>query len=223
MQLGTCDISDCRHSIALQSTLTCDETADNFCSQLCVCVRGGGGLQRRLWIKGKKNSVAWVRELQIQSSGFDSWRYKIFWEVVGLEQGPLSGSSLENQEYGCRDPSHWPRNTLYPQKLAPTSPTSGGLSVGIVRLRTEATEFSFSFLLLPEVEGMLEQVCSRNPLWRELTFHSHKHITFFSQIQSWYFLIKRDTSEILCITWLRDNFEKIGGDDCTDGAVSQIV
>jgi hypothetical protein len=35
----------------------------------------------------------------------------------------------------------WPRNTLYPQKLALTSPTSGGRSVGIVRLRTKATEF----------------------------------------------------------------------------------
>jgi hypothetical protein len=35
----------------------------------------------------------------------------------------------------------WPRNTLYPQKLALTSPTSGGRSVGIVRLRTTATEF----------------------------------------------------------------------------------
>jgi hypothetical protein len=29
---------------------------------------------------------------------------------------------------------------LYPQKLALTSPTSGGLSVGIVRSRTKATE-----------------------------------------------------------------------------------
>ena len=29
---------------------------------------------------------------------------------------------------------------LYPQKLALTSPTGGGRSVGIVRLRTEATE-----------------------------------------------------------------------------------
>jgi hypothetical protein len=36
-----------------------------------------------------------------------------------------------------------PRSTLYPQKLALTSPTSGGRSVGIVRLWTEATEFSF--------------------------------------------------------------------------------
>jgi hypothetical protein len=30
---------------------------------------------------------------------------------------------------------------LYPQKLALTSPTSGGRSVGIVRSRTQATEF----------------------------------------------------------------------------------
>jgi hypothetical protein len=39
------------------------------------------------------------------------------------------------------DPLRWPRNTLYPQKLALTSPTSDGRSVGIVRLRTKATEF----------------------------------------------------------------------------------
>jgi hypothetical protein len=36
-----------------------------------------------------------------------------------------------------------PRDTLYPQRLALTSPTSGGRSVGIIRLRTTATEFSF--------------------------------------------------------------------------------
>ena len=32
---------------------------------------------------------------------------------------------------------------LYPHKLALTSPTGGGRSVGIVRVRTKATEFSF--------------------------------------------------------------------------------
>jgi hypothetical protein len=32
---------------------------------------------------------------------------------------------------------------LYPQKLAFTSPTGGGRSVGIVRSLTKATEFSF--------------------------------------------------------------------------------
>jgi hypothetical protein len=76
---------------------------------------------------------------------------------VGLERGPLSlvstieelllwkssGSGLETREYGRRDPSHWPRGTFYLQKLELTSPTSGGSSVGIVRSRTQATEFSF--------------------------------------------------------------------------------
>jgi len=35
---------------------------------------------------------------------------------------------------------------LYPQKLALTSPTGGGRSVGIVRVRTKATEFFFIVL-----------------------------------------------------------------------------
>jgi hypothetical protein len=37
---------------------------------------------------------------------------------------------------------------LYPQKLALTSPTGGGRSVGIVRSRTKAMEFSFSAVSL---------------------------------------------------------------------------
>jgi hypothetical protein len=41
----------------------------------------------------------------------------------------------------------WPCNTLYLQKLALTSPTSGGRLVGIVRLRTKATEFSLVMAL----------------------------------------------------------------------------
>jgi hypothetical protein len=66
---------------------------------------------------------------------------------VGLERDPLSprkssGSSLQSLQYGRRDPSRWLRGTIYPQKLALPSPTSGGRSVGIVRSRTQATEFS---------------------------------------------------------------------------------
>jgi hypothetical protein len=49
-------------------------------------------------------------------------------------------SGLESREYGLRDPSRWPRGTLYPQNLALTSPTCGGRSVGIVRSRTQDTE-----------------------------------------------------------------------------------
>jgi hypothetical protein len=75
---------------------------------------------------------------------------------VGLERGPLSlvstieellgrkssGSGLENLEYDLKDPSRWQRGTLYPQKLALTSPSSGGSSVGVVRSLTQATEFN---------------------------------------------------------------------------------
>jgi hypothetical protein len=35
----------------------------------------------------------------------------------------------------------WPCDTLYPQELEPTSLTSSGRSVGIVRSRTKAMEF----------------------------------------------------------------------------------
>jgi hypothetical protein len=86
--------------------------------------------------------------LQIQMSGFDSRRYQIFWEVVGLERGPLSlvsvneellgknnsASGLEIREHGRVDLLRWPRDTLYPPKFALTSPTSGGRSVNIVSL-----------------------------------------------------------------------------------------
>ena len=37
---------------------------------------------------------------------------------------------------------------LYPQKLALTSPTGGGCSVGIVRSRNKATEFSFICIIV---------------------------------------------------------------------------
>jgi hypothetical protein len=102
---------------------------------------GNFGARSPLWSSGQSS---W---LQVQRSGFDSRRYQIFWEVMGLERGPFnlvstteelfgrksSGSGLERREYGRRDPSRWPRGTLYPQKLALTSPTSGGCSVDIVR------------------------------------------------------------------------------------------
>jgi hypothetical protein len=59
---------------------------------------------------------------------------------VGLERG------LENRDYCRGDPLLWPRDTLYQLKLALTSPTGCGRSVGIVRLRTKTTEFSFFFI-----------------------------------------------------------------------------
>jgi hypothetical protein len=68
--------------------------------------------------------------------------------VIGLERGPLSlvitieellerkssGWGPEGREYGRRDPSRWPRGT---------APTSGTRSVGIIRSRTQATQFLY--------------------------------------------------------------------------------
>jgi hypothetical protein len=87
-----------------------------------------------------------------QRTGFDSRRYHIFWDVVGLERGPFSlmstieellgrksrGSGLENREYCRRDPLRWPRGTLCLQRLALISLTIGCRSVRIVRSRTKA-------------------------------------------------------------------------------------
>jgi hypothetical protein len=42
-----------------------------------------------------------------------------------LLEGRSRGSGLESREFSCRYPSRWPRGTLYQQKLALTSPTSG--------------------------------------------------------------------------------------------------
>jgi hypothetical protein len=51
-----------------------------------------------------------------------------------------------------------PRSTLYPQKLSLTSPTIGGRSVGIVRLRTKATEFSLFIYLFLQYNEEFEQL-----------------------------------------------------------------
>jgi hypothetical protein len=66
------------------------------------------------------------------------------------------------------NPLRWPRDTLCPQKLALTSPTSDGRSVGIVRSPTKVTEFSFSLYMSLErayhiftVELAMDRLCPR--------------------------------------------------------------
>jgi hypothetical protein len=90
--------------------------------------------------------------LQIHRPGLNSRHYQIFWEVVGLERGPLSlmstteellgrkrsGSGLENTEYGFRDPLQQPLSTNVGSNFA----GKGSHSVSIVHSRSKATEFS---------------------------------------------------------------------------------
>jgi hypothetical protein len=58
-------------------------------------------------------------------------------------------SSLENRDYSRKGYAALTmRHPLYPQKLALTSPTRGGHSVGIVRSQTKATKL-VSFYSIP--------------------------------------------------------------------------
>jgi hypothetical protein len=139
------------------------------CSRfLAETTRGGGGpllkggTRYRRWLKSCATSRKVVGSspdeviafFRFRGPGFNSRRYQIFWEMLGLERGPLSlmstielygrnssDSGLGSGEYGHGDLLCWPRDILYPQKLALTSPTSGGHSIGIIRSRTKAMEF----------------------------------------------------------------------------------
>jgi hypothetical protein len=102
--------------------------------------------------------------IQIQRSWFDSRRYQIFWEILGLERVPLSfvgkieellerkssGSGLETEITAVEVRCAKHATPFYPQKLALTSPTSGGRSVGIVSSRTKSAELLL-LLLIPSV------------------------------------------------------------------------
>jgi hypothetical protein len=82
-----------------------------------------------LWSSGQRS---W---LQILRSGVRFPALPHFLRSSGSGTGPLSlvstteellgrkriGPGLESREYGRRDPSRWPRGTLYPQKLALTT------------------------------------------------------------------------------------------------------
>jgi len=135
--------------------------------------------------------VVRVSGYRYRGPGFDSRRYQIFWVVVGLERDPLSlvslmrsieellewkssGSRYRKQRstaVGTRCAEHV--TPLYPQKLALTSPTGGGRYVGIVRVRTKATEF---FLVMFTVQFKHEQnapFIEKTPNWLWSIFYMH--------------------------------------------------
>jgi hypothetical protein len=102
---------------------------------------------------------------------------------VGLERGPLSlvstteellerkisGSGLENRNYGHRDPPRRLRDTLCPQKLALTPSTSGSDPVGIVRSQIQATECVLNHATDVRITGQMHlasesfSCCHRQP------------------------------------------------------------
>jgi hypothetical protein len=93
------------------------------------CVWSGSSTSN--WKNGKLYRTAWF-EISTGSTQHREYNWGATWKL------------LEIREYGRRNPSRWSRDTVHPQKLVLTSPTSVGRSVGIVRSRTKATELLVS-------------------------------------------------------------------------------
>jgi hypothetical protein len=109
-----------------------------------------------MWKKVDRHCGLVVRVPGYRSGGPDSIPWTTRKKVVGLERGPLSLVSTTEELLGRKvaAPVYKTENTAvwirYADHAAPsirkkfsiTSPTSGGRSVGIVRSRTQAMEFS---------------------------------------------------------------------------------
>ena len=127
---------------------------------------GGISAEKGSSLLPKRDVLCWVYIcmtggnvlLQLKQSHYSPWRFQeveapIFQESKHIKMvrlsalrtcrlylpGIIPGTHLLLTAVGIRCANHV--TPLYPQKLALTSPTGGGRSVGIVRSRTKATEF----------------------------------------------------------------------------------
>jgi hypothetical protein len=82
----------------------------------------------------------------------------------------VAAPGLESRSYDRRDSWRWPRNTLYPLKLAVASLTGGDRSIGIVRLRTKNHGvFFFFFWYMSKVKSWLQNHTSQStPYFRHV-------------------------------------------------------
>jgi hypothetical protein len=141
--------------VALWTELWISKVADHNTSRVLVLIADRGHSKTQV-THGQPTAEGYTHNKQAHiTSRQSSRRYQIFWEVVGLERGPLSLVSTTEElldrkvaapvlkteitALGISRADY--ATSLYPQKLALTSPTGSGRSVGIVRSRTQATEF----------------------------------------------------------------------------------
>ena len=81
---------------------------------------------------------------------------EVNWGATWIKKSSGSGPEQRLTAVGIRCADHV--TPLYPQKLALTSPTGGGRSIGIVRSRTKATERERESLLIKYIKSILWRV-----------------------------------------------------------------
>jgi hypothetical protein len=101
-----------------------------------------GGTNRQRQRRGENTEANRLSKVMINSICLWEhiiWKFKKLFRACKfkLVNTFLHGQENRSNAEGGGNPLRWPRDTLYPQKLALTSLTSGGPSVGIVRLRTK--------------------------------------------------------------------------------------
>jgi hypothetical protein len=90
----------------------------------------------------------------------------------------------------------WPPNTLYPLKLALTSPTNGGRSVGIVRWRTETPEFVFVCFVYDNKYQFHKILDNLTTLLQLRTFMNYEQISKWQPVVLTYFKLCREAAFI---------------------------
>jgi hypothetical protein len=111
--------------------------------------------RQRFWLQFQRSRVRFPALPDfLRSTGSGTGPTQPVWGQLRSYLSEKVAAPVKKTEINGRgDSLRWPRNTLYQQRLALTSPTGGGRSVGIVRLRTTATEFSL-------VNGRITQISS---------------------------------------------------------------
>jgi hypothetical protein len=100
------------------------------------------------WIQTQRSRVRFTALLDfLRSSGTGT----------GSTQPREYNWRAESWEYGRGDSFRWPHDSLCSRKLALSSPTSGGRSVGIIRSRIKATELLLLLLLTMKTTVVIKE------------------------------------------------------------------
>jgi hypothetical protein len=143
-----------------------------------------------LWSSGQSS---W---LQIQRSGFDSWRYQTFWEVLVLERGSLSLMSTSEELLGRKSSGSGLENLKYNRRGSAALTTRHlpiRSSIGIVLSWTKATELVIT-VITSYSRGTVSDTL--HPVWERADHTS-------SNIQSWKRAVNSCGSDVRTLSGVR--------------------